>query len=180
MPERDKLVCYLCGTERPIAELNPVATSTISHRVDLAISGDWFCNDGCFDRFRSSPHLQKRVYDRHDEVVKDVQLTISGTVETDLEEMEDLPKGLQIKANERARINNFREKLDKIEELQDEEDLDFLFRVYRNKAKAEFFNHEALTLSDWETLKENLKRLEDTPPEAREALRRAVRRFPDE
>ncbi len=60
-----------------------------------------------------------------------------------------------------ARLAALLERLDDVTQLQDEPDLWLLLTVYRNLREKPYFNDQARTLVDYDTLRENFARLEN-------------------
>lgn len=160
MPEHTHVRCHLCGAERPIPETAIAASPTLSHRVDAAISAAWFCPEPCFSKFRHSPNLRKRVYHEQDRIAEEVKATLRQTTPAQLRGMQDLPAGLRVSERDGARLATLLEQLDDVSQLQDEPDLWLLLTVYRNLAQQPYFHDQARTLVDYDTLRENLARLE--------------------
>jgi hypothetical protein len=98
------------------------------------------------------------------------QASVSKVTDTDLADMENLPEGLKVTPSDRARHARLKDKLDKVEELQDLEDLACLVRICRNINKNPFQHPKTGMVKDYDSLKEDFKKLEKLSPEERQRL----------
>jgi len=102
-----------------------------------------------------------------DAVEKWSQVSVAKVSDNTLKEMENLPEGLKVTPSDRVRHARLKDKLDKVEELQDPEDLACLVRICRNINKNPFQHPVTGKRKNYEDLKEDLKKLEKLSPEER-------------
>ena len=165
MPEQTNRNCYRCGKLLPIAEMNAVVSTTISHQVDPALTADFFC-PACFSVVRSTPesHTLRRVFQRHDLIQYVSVETLNRTLHQEPSErrrMRELPPGLRCVDEDFDRIHELRGDYSAEGPLQSDEDaLAACFRVIRNRNQCPYFIPETRSLVDYPELRTRLERLE--------------------
>jgi len=156
----DVVACMLCGASAPPLEMAAAGAPALGHHLDFALAVKWFCPDPCFNTYRHDPHLKERVYQFQDNAAKWARMSVANVSDEALREMETLPEGLRVSAAERALLDDVRDRLHDVTELQDFEINHLLHKVCRNLNRNDFFHPTEHKLVSYGELQDNLRKIE--------------------
>lgn len=166
MPETDIVKCHLCGKEGKVMEMAGAGSPAIGPICDMALAMTYLCPDPCFDTFKNSPRLQKQIYTQHDAIQLWASMSVETVTDEELDAMAELPEGLKVTPEEKARVKELQGNLwiHNLEALQDQLTV---LKVCRNRNRNDFRHPITGKITDYPTLKENLRNLEKLTPEER-------------
>ncbi len=131
----------------------------------------WFCLSCFKQHFKGNEHLREWVYQWQDNCRRWAHACCSGISDEALRDMEDLPEGLSVSADERARLRELNESLENVtDHLQKSDDNVLLHKIIRNVNKNPYVNDVAGTIKDYESTKADFENLEKLTPEAKRRL----------